>query len=141
MHNVGDTAPNFSLCDQAKKTIQAYGGWKEKNMYVKTFIGINQFSYLIDSDSKVAKGIWKGKTCRTHARGSQGSHGISNTCHLDGFLLCFLFCHADRLGSSTFALCNEFFGCRDSSRFFALLHCFVWHTRRNIALDKSPVNR
>lgn len=55
MHNVGDTAPNFSLCDQAKKTIQAYGAWKEKSMYGKTFIGINQFSYLIDPDGKVAK--------------------------------------------------------------------------------------
>jgi len=47
--------PFTLLADESTDMIQAYGAWKEKSMYGKTFMGINRISYLIDPDGKIAK--------------------------------------------------------------------------------------
>lgn len=38
------------LSDESGKMIEAYGVWKEKSMYGKTFMGIDRTTYLIDVD-------------------------------------------------------------------------------------------
>jgi len=47
---------NFTLlCDVDKKVAQAYGVWKEKNMYGKKVMGIERTTFLIDEAGKIAK--------------------------------------------------------------------------------------
>ena len=43
------------LSDADKKVLQAYGAWKEKSMYGRTFMGIQRMTYIIDPKGKVAK--------------------------------------------------------------------------------------
>ncbi len=47
--------PFTLLADESTEMIQAYGAWKEKSMYGKTFMGINRISYIVDPDGKIAK--------------------------------------------------------------------------------------
>lgn len=42
--------PFILLSDPDVKVIQAYGAWKEKKMYGKTFLGIERTSFLIDEE-------------------------------------------------------------------------------------------
>jgi thioredoxin-dependent peroxiredoxin len=50
---------NFPLlADVDTKVSQAYGAWREKNMYGKKSMGIQRSTFLIDSTGKVAK-VWK----------------------------------------------------------------------------------
>jgi peroxiredoxin Q/BCP len=42
------------LSDTETTTCQAYGVWKEKNMYGKKFMGIERSSFLIDGDGNIA---------------------------------------------------------------------------------------
>ena len=45
---------NFPLLsDVASKVIKAYGAWKEKKMYGKTFKGTARTTYIIDEKGKV----------------------------------------------------------------------------------------
>jgi peroxiredoxin Q/BCP len=37
---------------------EAYGAWREKNMYGKKSMGVQRSTYLIDTSGKVAK-VWK----------------------------------------------------------------------------------
>ena len=47
---------NFTLlADEEKAAAQAYGVWKEKNMYGRKVIGIARTTFVISPDSKVAK--------------------------------------------------------------------------------------
>lgn len=47
---------NFPLlADVDKKTVQDYGVWKEKNMYGRTYMGIERTTFLIDPDGKIQK--------------------------------------------------------------------------------------
>ncbi len=47
---------NFPLlADTAKKMVQAYGVWKEKNMYGRTYMGIERTTFLIDEKGKIRK--------------------------------------------------------------------------------------
>ncbi|HSA58967.1 MAG TPA: thioredoxin-dependent thiol peroxidase [bacterium] len=47
---------NFPLlADTDKKTVQDYGVWKEKNMYGRTYMGIERTTFLIDADGKIQK--------------------------------------------------------------------------------------
>ncbi len=47
---------NFPLLsDESTDMIQAYGIWKEKSMFGKTFMGISRDSYLIDEQGVVLK--------------------------------------------------------------------------------------
>lgn len=47
---------NFPLLsDEDKKIVQAYGVWKEKNMYGRTFMGIERTTFVIDEEGKIRK--------------------------------------------------------------------------------------
>jgi peroxiredoxin Q/BCP len=47
---------NFSLLsDPDMKMLEAYGVWKEKSMYGRTFLGISRESFLIGKDGVVLK--------------------------------------------------------------------------------------
>ncbi len=43
--------------DEEKAACQAYGVWKEKSMYGKTYMGVERSTFLIGSDGKIAA-IW-----------------------------------------------------------------------------------
>jgi len=43
------------LADTEGKVCEAYGVWKEKFNYGKTFMGIERTTFLIDEDGKIAK--------------------------------------------------------------------------------------
>lgn len=43
------------LSDPDKKTIQAYGVWKEKSMYGKKYMGIERTTFVIGPDGKIVK--------------------------------------------------------------------------------------
>ena len=43
------------LCDVDKTVAQAYGVWKEKNMYGKKVMGIERTTFVIDETGKIAK--------------------------------------------------------------------------------------
>jgi thioredoxin-dependent peroxiredoxin len=45
------------LCDEAHQIAQAYGVWKEKKMYGKTFMGIERSAFLIDAEGKLNQ-VW-----------------------------------------------------------------------------------
>ncbi len=50
---------NFQLlADTDNKVSEAYGAWREKNMYGKKSMGIQRSTYLIDEAGKVAH-VWK----------------------------------------------------------------------------------
>jgi thioredoxin-dependent peroxiredoxin len=50
---------NFPLLADTDHAIaEAYGAWREKNMYGKKSMGIQRSTYLIDSTGKIAK-VWK----------------------------------------------------------------------------------
>ncbi len=42
------------LSDPDKKTIKAYGVWKEKSLYGRTFMGIERSTFVIDEKGKLA---------------------------------------------------------------------------------------
>ncbi len=47
---------NFPLLSDAdKKVVDAYGVWKEKNMYGKKYMGIERTTFIIDEDGKIKK--------------------------------------------------------------------------------------
>ena len=47
---------NFSLLsDSEKQIVQAYGVWKEKSMYGRTYMGIERTTFLIDEKGKIEK--------------------------------------------------------------------------------------
>lgn len=47
--------PFTLLCDVDKTAAQAYGVWKEKNMYGKTVMGIERTTFIIGKDGRIAK--------------------------------------------------------------------------------------
>lgn len=50
---------NFPLlADTDHKVADAYGAWREKNMYGKKSMGIQRSTFLIDADGKIAR-VWK----------------------------------------------------------------------------------
>lgn len=46
------------LSDEHGSTCEDYGVWKEKNMYGKTYMGIERTTFLIAADGKIAR-IWE----------------------------------------------------------------------------------
>jgi len=54
--------PFTLLCDVDKKAAEAYGVWKEKNMYGKKVMGIERTTFLIGEDGRIAKIFAKVKT-------------------------------------------------------------------------------
>jgi peroxiredoxin Q/BCP len=50
---------NFPLlADPGHRVAEAYGAWREKNMYGKKSMGIQRSTFLIDAEGKVRK-VWK----------------------------------------------------------------------------------
>ncbi len=50
---------NFPLlADPDHSLAEAYGAWREKNMYGKKSMGVQRSTYLIDASGKIAK-VWK----------------------------------------------------------------------------------
>ena len=50
---------NFPLlADVGHQVAERYGAWRERNMYGKTFMGIQRSTFLIDGAGKVRK-VWK----------------------------------------------------------------------------------
>ena len=47
--------PFTLLSDEDGSMCEAYGVWKEKSMYGKTFMGINRATFLIDPSGKIAR--------------------------------------------------------------------------------------
>jgi thioredoxin-dependent peroxiredoxin len=54
------------LADTDHTTAEAYGVWVEKNMYGKTYWGVERSTFVIDADGNVAKALRKVKP-DTHA--------------------------------------------------------------------------
>ncbi|GAB4320908.1 MAG: thioredoxin-dependent thiol peroxidase [Candidatus Zixiibacteriota bacterium] len=47
---------NFPLlADEDKKVVEAYGVWKEKSMYGRTYMGVERTTFIIDEKGKIAK--------------------------------------------------------------------------------------
>jgi thioredoxin-dependent peroxiredoxin len=55
------------LVDTNTTVSQLYGVWKEKNMYGKTYMGINRETFLIDKDGIVRK-VWPKVKAAEHAQ-------------------------------------------------------------------------
>lgn len=50
---------NFPLAsDENSDVCEQYGVWKEKNMYGKTYMGIERTTFLIDKDGKISA-LWR----------------------------------------------------------------------------------
>ena len=47
--------PFTLLCDTEKNVAQAYGVWKEKNMYGKKAMGVERTTFVIGADGKIEK--------------------------------------------------------------------------------------
>jgi len=47
--------PYTLLCDVDKKVVEAYGVWKEKNMYGKKVMGVERTTFIIDENGKIEK--------------------------------------------------------------------------------------
>ena len=43
------------LSDPEKKTLEAYGVWKEKSMYGRKYMGVERTTFIIDEQGKIAK--------------------------------------------------------------------------------------
>ena len=58
---------NFPLlADEDHRVAEAYGVWKEKSMYGRTFMGIERSTFLIDEDGVVIE-AWRKVTPKGHA--------------------------------------------------------------------------
>jgi thioredoxin-dependent peroxiredoxin len=45
--------------DEEKQAIEAYGVWAEKQMYGRSYMGVERSTFLIDKGGKIAR-IWRG---------------------------------------------------------------------------------
>lgn len=52
--------------DETHEMLEAYGVWKEKSMYGKTYMGIERTTVLIDGNGKIAR-IWEKVKVEGHA--------------------------------------------------------------------------
>ncbi|PZU85659.1 MAG: peroxiredoxin [Shinella sp.] len=60
---------NLSLIlasDEEKTTLSAYGVWKEKSMYGRTYMGVERTTILIDAEGRIAA-IWRKVKVAGHA--------------------------------------------------------------------------
>ena len=58
--------PFMLLADEDKSVAQAYGVWKEKNMYGRKVMGIERITFFIGGDGKIEK-IWPKVKVKGHA--------------------------------------------------------------------------
>ncbi|MBB3975026.1 peroxiredoxin Q/BCP [Rhizobium azooxidifex] len=54
------------LSDEDHHVLQAYGVWKEKSMYGRTYMGVERTTFLIGKDGKIAE-IWPKVKVAGHA--------------------------------------------------------------------------
>ncbi len=54
------------LSDEGHQTLEAYGVWKEKSMYGRTYMGVERTTFLIDKDGRIAE-IWPKVNVQGHA--------------------------------------------------------------------------
>ena len=54
------------VSDAESETCEAYGVWKEKSMYGKTFFGIERSTFLIDGEGRIAR-VWRKVRVPGHA--------------------------------------------------------------------------
>src|SRR5512142_1623279 len=66
--------PFTLLADEEKAAAQAYGVWKEKNMYGKKMMGIARTTFVIGPDGKIEK-IYEGVKAQGHAAQVLGDLG------------------------------------------------------------------
>lgn len=52
--------------DQEGEVLDAYGVWKEKSLYGRTFMGIQRATFLIDREGKIAR-VWPKVKVKGHA--------------------------------------------------------------------------
>jgi peroxiredoxin Q/BCP len=52
--------------DEEKTTLQAYGVWKQKSMYGRTFMGVERTTFLIHADGTIVT-IWQKVKVPGHA--------------------------------------------------------------------------
>jgi peroxiredoxin Q/BCP len=53
---VGQRAPELALPSDADTRIaQAYGVWKERSLYGRTFMGIERTTFLIDEQGRISR--------------------------------------------------------------------------------------
>lgn len=58
---------NFPLLsDEDHRVAEAYGVWKEKNMYGRKYMGIERSTFLIDEEG-VVQGVWRKVKAKGHA--------------------------------------------------------------------------
>lgn len=53
------------LADEKGELLDAFGVWKEKSMYGKTFMGVERSTFLIDENSKIVKS-WRKVSVPNH---------------------------------------------------------------------------
>lgn len=53
------------ISDTEGKLLEAFGVWKEKSMYGKTFLGVERSTFLIDENGKIAK-EWRKVSVSNH---------------------------------------------------------------------------
>jgi len=53
--------------DEDKVVLEAYGVWKEKSMYGRTYMGVERSTFLIGTDGKIAK-VWRKVKVPGHAK-------------------------------------------------------------------------
>jgi peroxiredoxin Q/BCP len=58
--------PFTLLADDEKAVAEAYGVWREKNMYGRKTMGIVRSTFLIDAEGKIEK-IWSSVKAKGHA--------------------------------------------------------------------------
>ena len=52
--------------DEGLQTLEAYGVWKEKSMYGRTYMGVERSTFLIDAEGRLAR-IWRKVKVAGHA--------------------------------------------------------------------------
>tara|TARA_B100000809_G_scaffold262573_1_gene313848 strand:+ start:471 stop:941 length:471 start_codon:yes stop_codon:yes gene_type:complete len=68
--------PFTLLADPAKKALEAYGVWREKNMYGRKYMGVVRTTFLIDESGTIVKIIAKPKVA-DHTREILDGFGLS----------------------------------------------------------------
>lgn len=53
--------------DEDKSLLEAYGVWKEKSMYGRTYMGVERSTFIIDASGKVVK-VWRKVKVKGHAQ-------------------------------------------------------------------------
>jgi peroxiredoxin Q/BCP len=53
--------------DEDKSVLEAYGVWKEKSMYGRTYMGVERSTFIIDGSGTVVR-IWRKVKVKNHAQ-------------------------------------------------------------------------